>query len=208
MVALVGAAEDGVEGFEGAFSGAEGGGDGGGGAGAVAEGGTVSKRSAWATCCWRRFMVLVGLGLRRGRRWGDDWGGAVCTDVECEGYRFTDLLNYLAMEDADRALEFVVLNRLKALHVGVAAFAQKWSRRQFHLVSGTSVSRRDRGANRQCPWSVSIFPGNNHHHADLASHAQIDSVNLPGFSLHIGSRWHPASFGLEAVGRYCQEFPQ
>ena len=39
------------------------------------------------------------------------------------------------MEYTDRALEFMVLNRLKALYVGVTALAQKWSGWQFHLVS-------------------------------------------------------------------------
>jgi hypothetical protein len=57
VVAFVDAAEDGVEGFDGALAGAEGGGDGGGGTGAVAEGGSLLKRRAWASVCWRRFMV-------------------------------------------------------------------------------------------------------------------------------------------------------
>ena len=116
--------------------------------------------------------------------------------------------HYLAMEYTYRALEFVVLDRLKALDIDVAALAQRRSRWQFDPVSGSPVSSRDRSANRQRPRRFRVFTGNDHHQADLPAHSRIHSVDLARFSLHTGSRWRSASFGSEATSRRCRGFPR
>ena len=59
-VALVNAAEDGVEGFHGTFAGAQGDGDGGGGTGAVAEGGSLLAFAA-GEFVGQRFEVAGGV---------------------------------------------------------------------------------------------------------------------------------------------------
>ena len=85
---------------------------------------------------------------------------------------------------ADRSLEFVVLNSLKALHVHKTVLVEKLRLADRNFVSAVSSGSGDRCAYTQRPGCIFISARHDNHRTGLRGHAEINQIDLSRFSRH------------------------